>query len=149
MALPARLLALVAKVHRNWLGVHMQVPCLEERLSTYASSFEAAQQLEEALAVLAVHVDAQVELRASECFAVVLARTLAFGNFLNWGSRLGQAAGFRLKNLPKLQVYACSGCARSMPRDDLYLSTTCPHKARFACLQARHRPACQTDDACP
>ena len=93
----------------------MQVPCLEERLSTYASSFEAAQQLEEASAVLAVHVDAQAELRASECLAAVLARTLALGNFLNWGSRLGQAPGFRLKNLPKLQVYACSGCERTCP----------------------------------
>ena len=88
----------------------MQVPRLEERLSTYASSFEAAQQLEEATAVLAVHAAAQAELRASKCFSAVLARTLALGNFLNWGSRLGQAPGFRLKNLPKLQVCAQSGC---------------------------------------
>ncbi len=88
----------------------MQVPRLEERLSTYASSFKAAQQLEEASAVLAVHAAAQAELRASACFSAVLARTLALGNFLNWGSRLGQAPGFRLKNLPKLQVHAYIGC---------------------------------------
>ena len=80
------------------------MPGIEERLSTYASTFEAAQQLEEVSAVAAAHLAAQAELRASVCFQAVLARALALGNFLNWGSRLGQAAGFRLKNLPKLQV---------------------------------------------
>ena len=81
------------------------MPGIEERLSTYASTFEAAQQLEEVSAVAAAHLAAQAELRASACFRAVLARALALGNFLNWGSRLGQAAGFRLKNLPKLQVH--------------------------------------------
>ena len=82
----------------------MQVPRIEERLGTYAASFEAEQQVEEAAAVAASHVAAQAELRASACFRAALARALALGNFLNWGSRLGGAAGFRLKNLPKLQV---------------------------------------------
>ena len=82
----------------------VQVSRIEERLSTYASSFEAAQQLGEVEEVLTVHTAAQAELRASECFRTVLARALALGNFLNWGGRLGQAPGFRLKNLPKLQV---------------------------------------------
>ena len=82
----------------------VQVPRIEERLSTYASSFEAAQQLGELMEVLAAHTAAQAELRASECFRTVLARALALGNFLNWGGRLGQAPGFRLKNLPKLQA---------------------------------------------
>lgn len=83
----------------------MQVPRLEERLSSYAAKIEAAQHLEEVSAVLAAHTAAQAELRASACFRAVLARALALGNFLNHGSRLGQAPGFRLKNLPKLQVY--------------------------------------------
>lgn len=82
----------------------MQVPRIEEHLGTYAASFEAEQQVEEAAAVAASHVAAQAELRASACFRAALACALALGNFLNWGSRLGGAAGFRLKNLPKLQV---------------------------------------------
>ena len=90
-------------------SAYIQVPRLEERLSAYASSFEAAQELEEVSVVLAAHAAAQAELRASKCFSAVLARTLALGNFLNWGSRLGQAPGFRLRNLPKLQVPASLG----------------------------------------
>jgi hypothetical protein len=82
----------------------MQAPRIEDRLGTYAACFEAEQQLEEAAAVAASHKAAQAELRASACFRAALARALALGNFLNWGGRLGGAAGFRLKNLPKLQV---------------------------------------------
>jgi hypothetical protein len=85
------------------------VPRIEARLTTYAFRFEAAAQLAEAAAVLQTHAAAQRELRASACFGAVLALALALGNFLNWGSRLGQAAGFRLKNLIKLQVHARRG----------------------------------------
>ena len=63
----------------------------------------------------AAHLATQAELRASACFQAVLAQALALGNFLNWGSRLGQAAGFRLKNLPKLQVH------RPMPAHAFWL----------------------------
>lgn len=99
-----------------------QVPRIEARLTTYAFRFEAGAQLAEAAAVLRNHAQAQGELRASACFGALLALALALGNFLNWGSRLGQAAGFRLKNLVKLQVRArrgmpdaCEPCVRRLP----------------------------------
>ncbi|BDA46913.1 probable formin-like protein 13 at C-terminar half [Coccomyxa sp. Obi] len=81
----------------------MQVPRIQERLTTFAASFEMSAQLSEAAAVLAAHTAAQAELADSGCFRAALAAALALGNFLNHGSRLGQAAGFRLRNLPKLQ----------------------------------------------
>lgn len=81
-----------------------QVPRIQERLTTFAASFETSAQLAEAAAVLAAHAAAQAELVDSGCFRAALAAALALGNFLNHGSRLGQAAGFRLRNLPKLQV---------------------------------------------
>lgn len=82
----------------------VQVPRIQERLATFASSFEARAQLQEAGRVLAVHLAAHAELAGSGCFRAALTAALALGNFLNHGGRLGQAAGFRLKNLPKLQV---------------------------------------------
>lgn len=80
------------------------MPRIEERLSAFASSFEAEAALREAAAVLADHSAAAAELRGSGCFRDALRAVLALGNFLNWGGRLGQAAGFRLRNLPKLQA---------------------------------------------
>lgn len=49
-------------------------------------------------------VNACRDTRASQPLAAALQGALALGNFLNWGGRLGAAPGFRLKNLPKLQV---------------------------------------------
>lgn len=54
------------------------------------------------------------DTRASWPLAVVLQGTLALGNLLNWGGRLGAAPGFRLKNLPKLQVPTFGGTAAYM-----------------------------------
>ena len=59
----------------------------------------------EAAGIAHTHLAAQAELRISACFGAVLATALAAGNFLNWGGRLGQAAGFRLRSLTKLQVW--------------------------------------------
>jgi hypothetical protein len=44
------------------------------------------------------------DTRASRPLAAALQGALALGNLLNWGTRLGAAPGFRLKNLPKLQA---------------------------------------------
>lgn len=48
------------------------------------------------------HISACKELQSSATFKQLLAATLAVGNFLNHGSRLGNAPGFRLKGLNKL-----------------------------------------------
>ena len=74
---------------------------MESRLTTFLARFEAQQQLTEARTCLQGHQKAHEELQSSPCLATALEHTLALGNFLNWGTRLGQAAGFRLR---KLQV---------------------------------------------
>lgn len=96
----------------------MQIPRVEARLSTFLSRFEARQQLAEAKGVLEGHQAAHRELKGSPCMAAALQETLAIGNFLNWGTRLGPAAGFRLRNLSKLQVCVCA----------------CPFKVALSCL---------------
>jgi hypothetical protein len=48
------------------------------------------------------HISACKELQSSPTFKQLLSATLAVGNFLNHGSRLGNAPGFRLKGLNKL-----------------------------------------------
>ena len=85
-------------------GPTVQVPRVDARLTTFLTRFEAQQQLSEAKGMLQGHQAAHRELKGSPCMAAALEQTLAMGNFLNWGTRLGQAAGFRLRNLPKLQV---------------------------------------------
>ncbi|KAL0027450.1 hypothetical protein WJX77_001937 [Trebouxia sp. C0004] len=81
----------------------MKIPRVDARLSTFLTRFEAQQQLAEARAILEGHQKAHQELKGSPCMAAALQLTLAMGNLLNWGTRLGQGAGFRLRNLPKLQ----------------------------------------------
>ena len=79
---------------------------MEARLTSFLARFEAAALLGEARGVAITHLQAQHQLRDSATFAALLQLALALGNFLNWGTRLGSAAGFRLKNLPKLQVHS-------------------------------------------
>ncbi|KAA6421764.1 MAG: formin domain containing, partial [Trebouxia sp. A1-2] len=81
----------------------MKILRVEARLSTFLTRFEAQQQLAEARGILEGHQKAHEELKGSSCMAAALQLTLAMGNFLNWGTRLAQGAGFRLRNLPKLQ----------------------------------------------
>ncbi|GAB4818742.1 hypothetical protein N2152v2_005788 [Parachlorella kessleri] len=80
-----------------------QVLRLPERLRTFLLKFEAPLQLADAQFALQTHCRAQQELTNSRVFALLLERALAVGNFLNWGTRLGAAGGFRLKSLRKLQ----------------------------------------------
>lgn len=93
----------------------LQIPRVEARLSTFLTRFEAQQQLAEANGILEGHQKAHQELKGSPCMAAALELTLAMGNFLNWGTRLGQGAGFRLRNLPKLQVMVADGGAFTQP----------------------------------
>lgn len=87
----------------------MQIPRVDSRLTTFLARFEAAALLNEARSIAVAHLQAQQQLRGSAALATVLELTLALGNFLNFGTRLGSAAGFRLKNLSKLQVCAPPG----------------------------------------
>ena len=52
--------------------------------------------------IYAANLAAIRQMRDSEPFKRVLRAVLAAGNFLNYGSRLGGALGFRLKALSKL-----------------------------------------------
>ena len=82
----------------------VQVPRVEERLATVAARHEAVATLREAWRTLAAHRAAAEEVRASGTLAAALALALAAGNVLNHGTRLGRAAGFRLRSLARLQV---------------------------------------------
>ena len=82
----------------------MQIPRVQARLASFLVKFEGQDQLRFIGEALQMHLKAHAELKASPSFAAALEEALVLGNFLNHGSRLGQAAGFRLKNLPKLQV---------------------------------------------
>jgi hypothetical protein len=48
------------------------------------------------------HIAASKELQHSPTFKLLLSVTLGLGNFVNHGSRLAPAGGFRLKTLNKL-----------------------------------------------
>jgi hypothetical protein len=48
------------------------------------------------------HIQASKELQTSPTFKLLLSVTLGLGNFVNHGSRLAPAGGFRLKTLNKL-----------------------------------------------
>lgn len=87
----------------------MQVPRLGPRLRTLLLKFEAPVQLTDARLALETHRLAQRELCSSQLFAAVLQCALAAGNYCNHGTRLGQAAGFRLRSLRKLQASARAG----------------------------------------
>eukprot|EP00192_Tetraselmis_astigmatica_P024447 CAMPEP_0117683308 /NCGR_PEP_ID=MMETSP0804-20121206/20304_1 /TAXON_ID=1074897 /ORGANISM="Tetraselmis astigmatica, Strain CCMP880" /LENGTH=293 /DNA_ID=CAMNT_0005493839 /DNA_START=461 /DNA_END=1339 /DNA_ORIENTATION=- len=80
-----------------------RVPRCESRLRTFLLRFTALEKLREANGILHDHIAAAKELQASRCFAETLQAVLGAGNFLNWGTARGQAAGFRLRGLNKLQ----------------------------------------------
>jgi hypothetical protein len=114
----------------------MQVPRLALRLRTFLLKFEAPLQLADAQQALEAHRLAQQELAASPLFAALLQRALAVGNFLNWGSRLGAAGGFRLKSLRKLQVSGAAICvAKGLLAAGVRVLACLP-----ACLLARCAP---------
>ncbi|KAK9832732.1 hypothetical protein WJX81_005524 [Elliptochloris bilobata] len=81
----------------------MEVPRIEERLATIGARHEAVMALSEAGRTLEAHRAAVAEVGASKTLAAALALALAAGNVLNHGTRLGRAAGFRLRSLARLQ----------------------------------------------
>ena len=80
------------------------VPRAVARLRALLFALEAPTALDAAAATLEWHASAAAELRGSGTFGKGLALVLACGNFLNHGTRLGQAPGFRLRVLQKLGV---------------------------------------------
>lgn len=85
---------------------------MEERLATVAARHEAAAALRDARRTLGAHGAAAEEVCASRTLAAALALALAAGNVLNHGTRLGCAAGFRLRSLARLQVQARARATR-------------------------------------
>lgn len=56
------------------------------------------------------HLRACAQLRSSQTFEDALLIVLAAGNFLNYGTRSGAAAGFRLNTLTKIfDTRSCDG----------------------------------------
>jgi hypothetical protein len=111
----------VSHAGRSWLGLPSprpapaQVPRAGERLATVAARHEAAAALREAGATLAAHRAAAAELGRSGTLAAALATALAAGNVLNHGTRLGRAAGFRLRSLARLQARRWTGSGVGVP----------------------------------
>ncbi len=79
-----------------------QIPGLSTCLNNLLFTMEASQQLADVRVILAHHSAVQCKLRSSATFAAALQGALVLGNFLNHGTRLGAARGFRLRNLRKL-----------------------------------------------
>ncbi|KIY91783.1 Formin-like protein 18, partial [Monoraphidium neglectum] len=80
----------------------MAAPRAATRLRAFSMRFVMAEKHAEAAAVFTDHAKAARELVNSRTLRLALSVALAAGNFLNHGSRLGAAAGFRLKSLNKL-----------------------------------------------
>eukprot|EP01025_Chloroclados_australasicus_P042860 TRINITY_DN4558_c0_g1_i5.p1 TRINITY_DN4558_c0_g1~~TRINITY_DN4558_c0_g1_i5.p1 ORF type:complete len:1620 (+),score=228.53 TRINITY_DN4558_c0_g1_i5:277-5136(+) len=80
----------------------IQIPRVEERLKTYQKKFLIQEKLGETRTVLDTHSVAMRQLQTSRMFRLILQGVLAIGNFMNYNTRLGNAAGFKLKNLSKL-----------------------------------------------
>lgn len=80
----------------------MSMDRCEARLRVFLLKFTTAEKNFEAHRIFTDHLRAMKELRTSEVFSSILRVVLAVGNYLNYGSRLGASAGFRLKNLTKL-----------------------------------------------
>eukprot|EP00879_Flechtneria_rotunda_P013653 GHRR01014263.1.p1 GENE.GHRR01014263.1~~GHRR01014263.1.p1 ORF type:complete len:984 (+),score=468.20 GHRR01014263.1:955-3906(+) len=80
----------------------MRVPRASQRLRAMSLKFSVAEKVAEATAVFSDHIAACKELQSSRTFKQLLAAALAVGNFLNHGTRLGNAPGFRIKGLNKM-----------------------------------------------
>ncbi len=81
------------------------IPDVKTRVRALLLMLQGSTQLLDVQTKLNTHQAAARQLRNSRAFGSVLAHVLALGNFLNYGnSRVGNARGFRVSNLNKLQV---------------------------------------------
>ncbi|EFJ47096.1 hypothetical protein VOLCADRAFT_105316 [Volvox carteri f. nagariensis] len=91
----------------------MSVPAVEQRLRVYSYKFQTPHKLKSAKqasgatgtrsCVFAANLRAIEAMRTSPMFHRALRLARDAGNFMNFGTRLGNAIGFRLRALPKLQ----------------------------------------------
>lgn len=108
----------------------LKVPRVGDRLTVLSQSFSARTELLEVVSILRAYLAACKEVRASRCLATTLAVVLGAGNFLNCGSRLGNAAGFRFSILRKLES----------TRASLAGANLCTWVVRSVLNNARHLP---------
>eukprot|EP00884_Botryococcus_braunii_P014893 jgi/Botrbrau1/23404/Bobra.0051s0048.1 len=94
--------ALLSDAERLALQLSL-IPRVEARLAGFRASFEAASLAGEASKLVEAHLEAQAQVRSSKGLAAALQLVLGLANFLNHGTRLGDAAGFRLKSLSRLK----------------------------------------------
>ncbi|KAK3285035.1 hypothetical protein CYMTET_7341, partial [Cymbomonas tetramitiformis] len=98
------------------LMIHLlRIPMAEERLKAVRFQRHFHGQLKAVQAAAAVLHAAAQEVQRSALLPMILHIVLAAGNFLNTGSRNGNAVGFRLEVLPKLRlVKATSGSVSTL-----------------------------------
>jgi len=89
------------------------VPNIETRMNSYLLKFTMRSQFDDLKAVIDAHTLGICGIKMSRTFLTLLRGTLVLGNYMNYGGRLGGAAGFRLNLLPKLQDVRCSDGSNS------------------------------------
>ena len=78
-------------------------PGLSRRLKLLHATLVAPELISEVGSGVAVYSRAVAQLDTSECFDRVMRLTLTIGNYMNYGTRLGGASGFRLSTLARLK----------------------------------------------
>ena len=82
----------------------LSVPNIETRMRTYLLKFTLIDQLDDLSKVVEAHTMACHEVMMSRIFLLLLRSALVLGNYMNHGTRLGSALGYRLSLLSKLKV---------------------------------------------
>ena len=86
----------------------LEIPNIESRMKTYLLKFTLFDQLEDLKKVVQAHTMAVHEVKMSRSFLMLLRSTLVLGNYLNHGTRLGGALGYRMSVLSKLKDVRCT-----------------------------------------
>ncbi|KXZ42876.1 hypothetical protein GPECTOR_113g288 [Gonium pectorale] len=80
----------------------MSIPNADQRLKVYGYKFKLPSLIDKARQAYAANLRAIEAMRTSPMFRRALRLAVSAGNFLNYGTRMGNAVGFRLRVLPKL-----------------------------------------------